>query len=83
MWLENAVLWELEPLVDDPIADNDLAVPEQDDVDTFGQAIGITYGSDEELRLVEKEQQRDLHRWELNPASSEDYRSRVHAGPGR
>ncbi|HEV8660795.1 MAG TPA: DUF6335 family protein [Thermoanaerobaculia bacterium] len=70
--------WDPQPVVDEQSVDL-MPMPEPDDVDNYGEAIGITYGSDEELRCVEKEQQRDVHRWELNPASSEDYRSRTHA----
>jgi hypothetical protein len=69
--------WDPEPVVDEQSADR-LPMPEPDDVDNYGEAIGITYGPDEELRCVEKEKQRDWHRWELDPASSEDYRSRTH-----
>jgi hypothetical protein len=39
--------------------------------------MGITYNDDEELKVGEKEQSRDEHRWELDPASSEDYQDRV------
>jgi hypothetical protein len=39
--------------------------------------MGITYADDEELKLGEKEKERDKHRWELDPASSDDYQERV------
>jgi hypothetical protein len=42
----------------------------------FGEALGIAYDDDEPLRVGDKEHERDLHRWELNPASAEDYRER-------
>lgn len=53
-----------------------VVTPGQSMVDEIGSALGITYRPDEELRLGEKEQQRDLHRWELDPASAEDYAER-------
>jgi hypothetical protein len=51
--------------------------PDQDVVDEIGQAIGITYAEGEPLRAGRKEEERDEHRWELDPASAEDYRSRA------
>lgn len=50
--------------------------PDQDRVDEIGAAMGITYADDEELKVGEKERSRDRHRWELDPASSEDYQDR-------
>ena len=70
-------VWEAPAAaVDDHIPDG-IAVPDEDDLDMIGEAIGLTYRADETLRCFEKEHQRDVHRWELNPASSEDYRSRI------
>ena len=34
----------------------------------------------EELEVGEKEERRDKHRWELDPASSEDYADRTKEG---
>ena len=51
--------------------------PDQNVVDNFGDAFGIRYDSNEALSCGVKEYQRDRHRWELNPASSEDYQERV------
>jgi len=51
--------------------------PDQSEVDLLGRAMGVTYNDDEELKVGEKEQSRDEHRWELDPASSEDYQDRV------
>lgn len=51
--------------------------PDQDIVDEIGRAIGVTYEEGEPLRVGEKEHERDEHRWELNPASAEDYGSRA------
>ena len=43
----------------------------------FGKALGVSYEDDEELSIPDKELERDLHRWELNAASAEDYQDRV------
>lgn len=45
-------------------------------VDEIGHAIGVTYEEGEPLRAGRKEEERDEHRWELNPASAEDYGQR-------
>ena len=51
--------------------------PDQDVVDEIGEAVGLQYQDNEPLRTTEKVEERDRHRWELDPASSEDYNSRV------
>jgi len=76
MRLEETWVWEPVVVVDDHIPDG-VALLAEDDVDVIGEAIGLTYGTDEVLRCGEKERQRDVHRWELDPASAEDYRSRA------
>lgn len=50
--------------------------PDQDIVDEIGQAVGLEYQDNEELHTTDKVEERDRHRWELDPASSEDYRER-------
>ncbi len=47
--------------------------PDQDVVDEIGKAAGVTYQEGEPLRVGRKEEERDEHRWELDPASAEDY----------
>jgi len=54
----------------------DNPTPDQDVVDEIGKAIGLQYQDDEELKSEEKVSSRDKHRWELDPASSEDYKER-------
>jgi uncharacterized protein DUF6335 len=51
--------------------------PEGNVVEEIGAAMGVTYADDEELKIGEKEESRDQHRWELDPASSDDYVERV------
>jgi hypothetical protein len=54
----------------------DNTTPDQDVVDDIGRALGVEYQDNEELRGSDKVAERDKHRWELDPASSEDYRDR-------
>ena len=54
----------------------DNPTPDQDIVDDIGKALGVQYQDNEELRPTDKVEERDKHRWELDPASSEDYRNR-------
>ena len=51
--------------------------PDQDVVEELGEAVGLTYEDNEPLHTTEKIDERDRHRWELDPASSEDYNDRV------
>jgi hypothetical protein len=51
--------------------------PDQDIVDELGEAAGLTYDANEPLHSTEKIEERDRRRWELDPASSEDYNDRV------
>jgi hypothetical protein len=54
----------------------DNPTPDQDIVDDIGKALGLQYQDDEELKPADKVSSRDKHRWELDPASSEDYKDR-------
>ncbi len=54
----------------------DNPTPDQDIVDDIGKAIGVEYQDNEELRASDKVAKRDKHRWELDPASSEDFKER-------
>jgi hypothetical protein len=45
-------------------------------VDDMGKALGVEYQDNEDLRASDKVVERDRHRWELDPASSEDYKDR-------
>jgi hypothetical protein len=51
-------------------------LPDQDVVDEIGKAAGVTYQDNEPLKFGDKAAERDQNRWELNPASSEDYQER-------
>jgi len=51
--------------------------PDQDIVEELGEAVGLTYEDNEPLQPNDKVGERDRKRWELDPASSEDYNDRV------
>ncbi|HXI13464.1 MAG TPA: DUF6335 family protein [Thermoanaerobaculia bacterium] len=69
--------WEAAESEGDETVAGSMATPEQNDVQEMGAAMGITYADDEVLKVGEKERSRDQHRWELDPASSEDYQERL------
>ncbi|HEX6948607.1 MAG TPA: DUF6335 family protein [Nitrospira sp.] len=53
--------------------------PDQDIVDEIGRAVGVNYEDAEPLHTTEKIERRDQERWELHPASSEDFGERSQA----
>jgi len=53
--------------------------PGMSDVDDVGRALGLHYQDNEPLDMTEKMARRDDERWELDPASSEDYAERSNA----
>jgi hypothetical protein len=68
--------WEDAYAVGDEAPGGDNPTPDQDRVDDIGKALGVTYDDNEELKSSDKIADRDRHRWELDPASSEDYTDR-------
>ena len=54
----------------------DNPTPDQDIVEDIGKALGVTYEDNEQLKGSDKVAERDKHRWELDPASSDDYNDR-------
>lgn len=62
--------------VGDEAPGGDNPTPDQDVVDDIGKALGVQYEDNEELKAADKIIERDRHRWELDPASSEDYKDR-------
>jgi len=54
----------------------DNPTPDQDIVEDIGKALGVTYEDNEELKGADKLVERDKHRWELDPASSDDFKDR-------
>lgn len=82
---ESLTDWDTDVAVIDDV--EELLEPEQrstsplnsvdtDALDELGIAMGLTYEDDEELWLGLKEASRDAHRWELDPASAEDWAER-------
>jgi uncharacterized protein DUF6335 len=68
--------WETAYSSGDEAPGGDNPTPDQDIVDQIGRSLGVEYEDDEELKGAEKLEERDRHRWELDPASSEDYDDR-------
>jgi hypothetical protein len=68
--------WEDAYAVGDEAPGGDNPTPDQDRVDDIGRALGVEYQDNEELKASEKITKRDKHRWELDPASAEDYNDR-------
>lgn len=69
--------WDMAESSGDETPGASCTTPDQSVVDDIGEALGITYREDEELWLVDKERERDAHRWELDPASSDDFIDRM------
>ena len=68
--------WDMAESQGDEAVAGSMPTPEQNDVQEMGEAMGVTYQDNEELKFGEKERSRDLKRWELDPASSDDYKDR-------
>jgi hypothetical protein len=68
--------WEDAYSVGDEAPGGDNPTPDQDRVDDIGKALGVQYEDNEELKASDKITERDRHRWELDPASSDDYKDR-------
>jgi len=69
--------WENAFSTGDESPGGDTPTPDQDIVDEIGASLGVQYNDDEELKAVDKIEERDRNRWELDPASSDDYRDRT------
>lgn len=54
----------------------DNPTPDQDVVDDIGKSLGVEHEDSEELKGEEKISDRDKKRWELDPASAEDFEDR-------
>jgi hypothetical protein len=68
--------WESAYSVGDEAPGGDNMTPDQDIVDDIGKAVGVQYNDNEELKGEKKISDRDRHRWELDPASSDDWEDR-------
>ena len=65
--------WQDAYAVGDEAPGGDNPTPDQDRVDDIGKALGIQYQDNEELQGGDEVASRDLHRWALDPASSDDW----------
>jgi hypothetical protein len=65
--------WQDAYAVGDEAPGGDNPTPDQDRVDEIGKALGVNYDDNEELQGSDKIVERDRHRWELDPASSDDW----------
>ncbi|MEZ5417930.1 MAG: DUF6335 family protein [Vicinamibacterales bacterium] len=68
--------WEAAESVGDEAPGGDNPTPDQDVVDEIGRALGVEYDDDEELQGGDEIAARDHDRWELDPASSDDFDER-------
>ena len=68
--------WESAYSTGDEAPGGDNPTPDQDVVDEIGRSLGLVYGDSEELKGADKITERDKHRWELDPASAEDFDDR-------
>jgi hypothetical protein len=75
--------WESAYSVGDEAPGGDNPTPGQTVVEDVGRALGIEYEDGEELKASDKIESRDRHRWELDPASAEDYAERTKGGQRR
>jgi hypothetical protein len=66
--------WESAYSVGDEAPGGDNPTPDQDIVDDIGRAVCVQYDDNEELKGEAKIAKRDKHRWELDPASAEDFK---------
>jgi hypothetical protein len=65
--------WEDAYSVGEEAPGGENPTPDQGVVDDIGRALGVEYQDNEELKGADKISDRDAHRWELDPASAEDY----------
>jgi hypothetical protein len=68
--------WEYADIGEETVGGSN-PTPDQDIVDIIGEAVGVTYQDNEPLKFDEKLEKRDRARWELDPASSDDYQERL------
>jgi len=69
--------WEDAESGGDETVGGSTATPGRNNLDEIGEALGVAYADGEELKAGEKSAGRDKHRWELDPASSEDFADRT------
>lgn len=68
--------WESADSIGDEAPGGDNPTPDQDVVDEIGRSLGVEYDDDEELQGGDEIGARDRKRWELDPASADDFGER-------
>ena len=68
--------WESAYAVGDETPGSDNPTPDQNVVDDIALAVGVEYDDNEELEGAGRIEERDRHRWEFDPASSDDFDER-------
>ena len=68
--------WDQAESSGEETAGGSMPTPDQNVIEELGKAIGVTYEEGEPLRVGRKEEERDEHRWELDPASADDFGQR-------
>ncbi len=68
--------WESAYSTGDEAPGGDNPTPDQNVVDDIGLAVGVAYDDNEELEGADRIEERDRHRWEFDPASSDDFDER-------
>ena len=68
--------WDQADIGDETVGGSS-PTPDQAIVEELGEAVGLIYEDGEPLKTTEKLAERDRKRWELDPASSDDYMDRV------
>jgi hypothetical protein len=69
--------WEEAYSSGDEAPGGDNPTPDVNVVSDIGRSLGLEYDDHEELKGPDKIAARDAKRWELDPASSEDYKDRI------
>lgn len=65
--------WQSAESHGDESPGGDNPTPDQDVVEEIGRALGVEYADDEELQGGAEIAERDVHRWELDPNSKDDF----------
>lgn len=68
--------WEQADSVGEEAVGGTVATPDQSVVEELGEAVGLVMDDRTDLRTIDIMEERDDHRWELDPTSSEDYAER-------
>jgi len=71
------VRWESAQFNGDESPVSSMPSPEANDIEAIGRSMGVSYQDSEELKAGDKERDRDKKRWELDPASSDDWQERA------